>query len=271
MSISDWTDSTGAKPQRVIYGELSNGDDAFLKVITKVIGHMECGLSQTLQYAETSVVTRLRLFNLNMPGDDTLEGTINYERDQASRDVNMGFYTAYQVLDSSDLEYRNHKLPFETSQGPTNLGLSLHSKSDGARLVELGVYCTDWIPAVEMILPLIKIAAITIKPKAKRRPHKFSIKHLAIIEAHHERRLTWEWQGSAGSADDDDRSIPWSRTTGPFSHFIIFIDGKKVGTAHCLQFPLRDEEAARVPAAEIRVDAILFRGGTVSSKSASFT
>ena len=259
-------------PARVIYGELGDLNAPGLAVYTKVIGDEKQVshpgmMNQRDQTLPSTTTYRLCLFKLNMPADGTLQATMKSKRDQANRSVNVGFYTAYRSDELQDLEYVDNQLYLESSQDSKVTVARLEAKSKEAQLVEFGVYCKAPIEASEP-LRLIGIESLIIKPIYNTVP-AFAIHRIATIQRGEapevQKRLTWDWQGSSDCWPD---GMPWSKTTGPFSHFIVLCNGREVGKAHCLEFPLSWDDlniSKEGDEVEVTIDGYLFGGGKISS------
>lgn len=90
-----------------------------------------------------------------------------------------------------------------------------------------------------------------------------------------QQRLVWAFRSDRGPVQEG--GLPYSGTTGPFSHFLVCVDGRCVGRAYACEFPLRrgdfgevesgnhkegceEEEKGEV---EVSVKGVLFGGGEV--------
>jgi hypothetical protein len=65
-------------------------------------------------------------------------------------------------------------------------------------------------------------------------------------------------------------TVPWSATTGPFSHFRVSANGKFLGDAWATQFVLRDDDLEEAIVEEskeqdvyITIEGFMFSGGSI--------
>lgn len=221
---------------------------------------------------------RLCLFKLNM----TCDGDVRAIIEMASAEISgtVGFYAAYQGIDCRKLEYLHHAIslrrpPTSKSRSTTrymNINeIRLQAPGTEYQLVEFGVFCQGCYFEEQDQL-LLTLRSLTIRPYDES-DNSFCVKGVMVSRSGTgndvEAQLVWRWEGSK---EKWPTGIPWSATTGPFSHFAIFIDNKEVGTAHCLEFPLRDEdhEACADEEVAVSIRGHLFGGGIISSASTRF-
>ena len=168
---------------------------------------------------------------------------VDFSRPRTSRSSTVGLYAAFKEDQLTRLNYQHFPLPYNTSS-PTELCFTLKGKPRNATLVEVGIYCVVNFGA---LLPqkLLQLDRLSIIPKFAwdNEEYDFGISYVRIEErgklSEKQKRLVWEWHGEAASWPN---AIPWSKTTGPFSHFIIEANSTRLGIAHCLEFPLSDED-----------------------------
>lgn len=252
-----------------------DGNDPYLRVMTKILGqrmddHSRHSSWSRHHHTQDVKIMRLRLFNLNMPANDTLEACIYCERGRASNGVDVGLFVAYSSDESKEPIYRYQRANFTAVENSDEIKLSLHADNDKAHAVQLGAYFLGQIEAIEP-LPLLDILSITIKPKLVD-SRITTIEHIRTITRGQgtckEKRLAWEWQGGRNTEID---GLPWSTTTGPFSHFIIMMANQELGSAYSLEFPLRENDYHAVGKnasdVDICVKGFLFGGGCVSSQT----
>lgn len=215
-------------------------------------------------------VQRLCLFKLSMPGDGSLRATIHYLRPEKTGTV--GFYTAYQTPDCDKVEYQYHATrPVDEFSSVQYLTLPVKAQVSGSNLVEIGVF-SQGCHIRQPSQVILNVRSIQIMPYtgAKR---GFHINHLRIrqraTDADEERSLVWQWEGSK---DGWPRHLPWSQTTGPFSHFQVRINGEVGGMTQSLEFPLRKQEYEDSLRDEVAVSihGTMFGGGTISSAEQRF-
>lgn len=191
---------------------------------------------------------RLSLYNLNINYDKQLRLRLAYsvpESAIASDDFLCGLYVSCANEFGSDrLEYiplnlQTHLVhPFTYDFGVP---------SPDSRITELGIYCTKQL-AVEDV-ELFSCHSLSIIPKDALlcpKPH-FSICNFEVVEVEinfqNEKRLQWGWTGDRGDWHD---CLPFSRLTGPFSHFSIALDGVEIGISQTLAFPLEERDVRQV-------------------------
>lgn len=209
--------------------------------------------------------TRLQLFKLSMPTDDSLEAKIEYQCNEASKNITIGFFTAYTTGESSSPVYKYQPVVYTQEKESGEVRLNLEFDAPKAHIVGIGAYYAEQIKNHET-LSLVSVFSITIKTKTVL-DDKFKIEDIRVVERgtlpKKEKRLVWSWQGSRERSVD---GVPWSRTTGPFSHFIVMIDQEEMGTAYCLEFPLCEEEDGT--AMEVYIKGVLFDGQKIKSATA---
>lgn len=277
-----------------MYGEIAEGfQDKGLKIYTKKIGQarQDSTLSTpSPQSPDSGLEThRLCLFELSMPTSSTLIAYIKYQRHRVSRSVTTGFYLAYHSPENqTSLSYTYH--PAEYSPSPssaiseTNISAISAAKlpHHDHRLVELGTYISSpTIPNTELDmtpLHLMTIQHISIVPApATPEPSDHRITNLRIATRgagpYTQARLVWEFVSTSHTVRD---GLPYSKTTGPFSHFLVSVNGKCIGRAYACEFPLRREDFGELESEnekegheeeekemEVTVEGGLFGGGKV--------
>ena len=222
--------------------------------------------------------THLCLFKLNMPGDGSLCANAHFACSNVSGTI--GFYSAYQGPNRARLGFKYHavlpgNLPAAESRSlldsSNTASIRLRGPAPEYQLVEFGVFCQGCslgkASQVVMMVQSIGIASFV------ELDHNFHVVNISVAQQKKntdaEMQLTWQWEGNE---DRWPEGLPWSKTTGPFSHFAIFIDGEDVGTAHSLKFPLREEGFGRSEEKRVvvSIDGHLFGGGTIASSPMTF-
>jgi len=217
---------------------------------------------------------RLCLFKLDMTCKDNVRAIIEMASGEVSDTVTVGFYAGYQGTDHRKLEYHHHIVPPKRSPASKPrlmmrymdvIEILLQSPTTEHLLVEFGVFWQDcYFKEQDQLLLTLK--SLIIRPYDQH--HDFCVNGVMVVQSKTgtdvEAQLEWQWEGSKEKWPD---GVPWSVTTGPFSHFAVFIDNKEVGTAHCLEFPLRDEdcEASGDEEVVVSIRGQLFGGGTITS------
>lgn len=273
VSAPLWEDMSQMPPVGVIYGELEYDTRPYLKIMTKMLGTPLEDVNDRMyqsQHSQGTQITSLRLFKLNMPANGSLVGSIEYECHQDSQAIIKGFFVALEFDKRNGLKYEYYPVAIAQHEKPCTLKFNIQSNTSNARLVEIGAYCARQIMN-HQALTLIKIFSITIKRKTAARDNP-TVVDIHIIERgklpNQEKRLVWNWQGSEEASGS---GVPWSPTTGPFSHFIVGINGRAAGVAHCLEFPLREEDycllGKKQTQIEIHIQGVLFDGSRCDSAS----
>lgn len=230
--------------------------------MTKISGH---GRPKSSPREEAS---RLCLLKLNMPANGTLEGIIT-ARKPTSLQANWGFYAVFTRPPSQGLDYNYWSYGKFGRLGHISIGLK--SEHAHSRLVELGVYCEGLHSNNVGPLELCQILNITIRPRDPV-PLVWNIIDIQVAEPANagavQKRLTWTW---SGMRDSKPFGLPWSKTTGPFSHFVVVCGSKELGRAYCNEFPLQrsDFEDCEWEGEDVEVviDGVFFGGGKASSGS----
>ena len=218
---------------------------------------------------EVQMPLRLRLFKLDMTGDGSLYATIHCTHFAASEV--LGFYSTYQRPRSEELEHEYHegclmKAPY-ISQAREVTVINLRGRSSECRLVEFGVFYQGCRPSQVSHSLIMMVESILIAPSTKV-DWNFRVQDVMAVaqemDKGAERQLTWRWEGDRGEWLPD---LPWSMTTGPFSHFDIVVNARELGTAYSLDFPLRREDCEIDGEEEVNILIVghFFGGGMVSS------
>lgn len=108
---------------------------------------------------------------------------------------------------------------------------------------------------VDVIL-LAEILAICIQPKRSTR-RNYAIIDVTLQELEENTvALGWRYRTATPSEPGNDDGLPFSALTGPFSYFVIKVDGRKVGRAYALEYVLADAKETM----EIQITGIGFDG-----------
>jgi len=124
------------------------------------------------------------------------------------------------------------------------------------------------------------IQHISILPApAIPKPSDHQITDLRVItrgaEPYRQKRLVWDLHSNRVPVQEG--GLPYSETTGPFSHFLVSVDGRCVGRAYACEFPLRREDFGEVESGnheegreeekgEVIVKGVLFGGREVVAR-----
>ena len=203
--------------------------------------------------------SRLRLYNLNIPVQDSLCFEARCEKQVALPDGDVSLYLAYTTSSSADLLYRYFTIP---ADGAYQRCYTASPDVEVTAIVEVGISR----PAGAYLEPgriLAKIHNIGIHTGCSDM-NGFHITNIRTakrqIGREAERRLTWSWSGSGGARS---RPVPWSQITGPFSHFDIYVNHKKIGRAHSCEFPLREGDLPKEEEYTVAIKGRSFAGGHV--------
>lgn len=220
--------------------------------------------------------SRLCLFKVNMKGDGSLHAIIGHVNARR-RSCTLGVYTAYQSANAKRLEYKYHHLSLVRDANAVVTGnrelegtTTVHLWAEGAeaRLVEVGIFCQETIYTQES-KQILHLKSFLIKPWRDEHQY-FTIKDIRTIQRGQvpnvETRLSWAW--GFGNAQRLP-GLPWSATTGPFSHFTVIIDGQELGSAYCLEFPVLVEDCCGSDEVQVLIVGHVFGGGTASSPMAT--
>ncbi|MCJ1377188.1 hypothetical protein MMC17_000280 [Xylographa soralifera] len=248
-------DARNQPTQRILYGlyeRKSHGARHVLTMYTKIIGETgpqdETTASQDNLVSNSRIVWRLRLYKVAMPIVNALSLSICYSRTKESESIEVGVYATFHTSMVSDVQYQYYALPYSTSKMVT-VRRTISFANEDSTLVEVGFYCKGNIEE-SAPLQILRAFRLAIMPVAvlharstKIRTNKFTIDSIQLVDRgaapNEQKRLTWKWHGKKNRWP---KSIPWSKTTGPFSHFTVCADGRQLGRSYCLEFPLTDEE-----------------------------
>lgn len=292
-----WDKLPQGPPTQVLYGRIGDDDDETgLKIYTKKVGQAKqvSTLSTPLSQSPDSGLEthRLCLFKLSMPTSSSLVARITHHRMRLSRSTNTGFYFAYHSPETQpSLSYIYHHAPylsFSTSSSAahsdeTSLVFSIDKLPHyDHRLVELGTYISSpTSPNADpdlMPLHLMTIQHISILPAAAiPKPSAHRITNLRIatrgVEPYAQKRLVWDFHSNSSTLRD---GLPYSETTGPFSHFLVSVDGRFVGRAYACEYPLTRKDFDELDSeshkeghgedeveVEVSVEGVLFGGEKV--------
>ena len=265
MSVSEWEQASTRPRTRVLYAELVDEPSGGIIVNTKIIGIDD----KTVPFEAPSLPKtqlRLCLFKLNILGDRSPAATIRFRWLEPNMDVGSGFYMGYKISKSEKLCYVHAEISFPRPDQVREKTIILSFPTDESCLVEFGVFFVGLIEHPEP-LTLCQILNVTIRPGTQAES-SWTIHGVRLTERgnalDHDRRLAWKY---SGSNDLRLTGLPWSTTTGPFSHFGVVIDGKECGRAYCTEFPMHREDfnECKGDTVEVSIRGRLFGGGEIDS------
>ena len=210
--------------------------------------------------------SHLCLYNVFMPLGKAIDGELRCERTRASSEVNLSLYLGFVVSGCPRVHYEYFAIPVGES---APLRFSQPGKHDGFQLVEVGISCSGEAD-LEPLSSLLEITSLLISKHDTN--HKTDITHFQITGIHittkeicseAEKRLAWSW---AGDRAEWSEQLPWSGTTGPFSHFDIYISDTHIGRAHSCELPLREGEPSRDGHSVISIIGTSFAGESVAAR-----
>ena len=168
--------------------------------------------------------------------------TLSEFQDSEHSIVAFGLYLS--ILTGSGLTHYEY-IPLESELcSRSSLDYAIQQSSTKSSLLELGVYCRcrPVLAAIELFqchsLSIIPMSALTSIPELQFSITEVRITRIKVLDKE-QGRLEWNW---TGDRDAWPTCLPLSGITGPFSHFVVLKDGKKVGVSQSLAFPLDVEE-----------------------------
>lgn len=112
---------------------------------------------------------------------------------------------------------------------------------------------------------LIELLEICIKrPEAAY--HRYRLAQLKLSGT----RLSWSFHIDGDDESRNDEGLPYSSMTGPFSYFVVFVDGEMVGRAYVTEYLLSTEMATKLNGDEkhkVEIRGFAFDGSFVCSVS----
>lgn len=209
----------------------------------------------------------LPLFELDMPADGSLRLSISSRHLLQLPDAAASFYLKFSS--GTKLLKLEEKDNLQSTEAILHLGSGREALG---RLCEIGVHLQA-PPLRPHPVQILEVQEIRIVPRSAPSQINCGI-HNVRVETRRQwksehRRLCWMYQ-----AADPSRlmllDMPYSDITGPFSHFLVRIDGLHVGRAYALEYvvpqSLGDELAGRE--VEVEVTGIGFDGRTLAHKHA---
>lgn len=193
------------------------------------------------------------LYSLNMPAVDGLGLEVTCRNLATGTGAVPSFSLKLTNLDQPRL------LPIENAEGFLTMRAKISPQAytdDGGGLQELGVHLTG--SSGEGTVPILEISSISITPfHGDNVPITHSIydvhlEHRGEGENKHV-RLCWNF---ADSTEDRLSGIPYSLLTGPFSYFLVNINGTQLGRTYTLQRIVTEEVEQEFAEKEVEVEII---------------
>ena len=265
MSVPEWEQASTRPRTRVLYGELVDEPSGGIVVNTKVIGIDD----KTVPFRAPSLQEsqlRLCLFKLNILGDKSPAANIRFRWLEPNLDTGSGFYMGYKIPKSEKLHYVHTEISSLRPNQVQEKIVILSFPTAESRLVEFGVFFVGLIEHPKP-LALCQILNLAIRPRIQVES-SWTIHDVTLTERgnapYNDTRLAWKCSGS-----DNLRltGLPWSTTTGPFSHFGVIVDGKECGKAYCTEFPIHREDfdGCKGDTVEVFIRGRLFGAGEIAS------
>jgi hypothetical protein len=246
MSAAEWRAANEGPFQNVLFAKhesmpnlSGDGHVPGLSVYTKMIG--------TYDEARIDIPRRhpkaLMLYKLEMDFGECLAITVHFYRPQASKAYDIGIYLVYQEGKNQPHRVEQHRIAWTSDR---TLDTTIASVNHGRNRTLLGLGITSlWAEDNSEPKLLMQLSRLSILPMTALRlaTTAFEIYNLNVAaktdSPSKEKRLVWSWKGKQGSWP---HGLPWSGITGPFSHFVVFVDSKQLGVSHSLEFPLIKED-----------------------------
>ncbi|KAL8903622.1 MAG: hypothetical protein Q9207_003797 [Kuettlingeria erythrocarpa] len=262
----DWSEVNNGPMTRVLYGELNSRPQSSLKVLTKLAGCYDEPNGQRI-----ASVANLRLFNFDMPADNSLAASITIREGERINHITLGFQlTFFHSVRQEHYDVTQSLLPSWVHRESV---INLPINEENSTLVALGVFM-EGEPDTSAPVAVLEIASIIIRPRQVVSTQSgFQLRDLHIVDRAHEsdaqKRIAWNWETAPGRLGQPwQEGMPWSRTTGPFSSFTVLIDDEVAGEAYCLEFPLREEDV-KDSGKQVTINVVghLFGGGFADRSS----
>ncbi|KAF2734863.1 hypothetical protein EJ04DRAFT_492658 [Polyplosphaeria fusca] len=196
----------------------------------------------------------LTIFDVDMPADGSLHCKITYRR-VAKEEFAASFYLKY--------EDRTAILPWSPGRELKVLEADIRSREPSSRLKEFGVTLQSKQLGKER-LRIAEVTEVCIAPK-----HMFSKERMCNIHDVYIRRqgdgetrhwrLFWSYTDEEGE-DSQQMSIPYSNITGPFSYFLIIVEGRTLGRAYGLEYVVPDSALKEHTGVAVSIVGVGFDG-----------
>ena len=185
---------------------------------------------------------QLRLYRLAIDCADQLCLQLHYSlrEDLRSGSCELGLYLLSLSGDGNKAR-QNVPLSSRSSQNAPAV-FKVGARAAQTKLYEVGIYLRGQLPE-DTDLAVFHSMSILPETVLHMTKPKYAIGNLRIsnvrggpVEA---RKLEWEWLGDKAVWPD---CLPWSRTTGPFSHFRVLRNDVEIGICQTTAYPLESGE-----------------------------
>jgi hypothetical protein len=209
----------------------------------------------------------LTLYKLDMPVDGSLRLSITY---RSLVKATTGAILSLYIQSTCSKQPQLISIPEDKGVCTIETKLDTYSRvGSTSRVEELGFHFGGSVG--EGIIPLLELYSILIIPDEHLKvPQKHSIhsihaKHCGEGENRHT-RLCWNY---TEAPEARMHGMPYSNITGAFSHFVVNVDGTRVGRAYALEFIVEESLVETVTDQEVAVEIIGvgFDGRNLACKS----
>lgn len=212
----------------------------------------------------------LPLYKLNMPADGALYLRVLCRNLKPFSDGIPNFYLEFGNEDNSaEISSMNrHHVPFLNHNSIETITTTIKSPTNApsARLTEIGIHLNTSASTASptSILEIMQISITPVDYHVTPSSHVITNIHLenrGEEETAHA-RLCWDIQETQSAETTRDERIPYSEITGPFSYFLLEIDGNTLGRAYAVEHVLRQEVLGHLRNREVsvRVTGVGFDG-----------
>jgi hypothetical protein len=170
----------------------------------------------------------LDLFKLNMPASQGLVICIKYRKAKIPTSLRVWLHLEGLGVQIHLAEQQNTiTTEIQANEADTLTGISLRVEG------YIGTIDTNTLLVAE-------IMSICVRRRSKA-PRDYTISDAALVEVDESTsRLSWKFNNKLRNTNPGDDGLPFSGLTGPFSFFVIEINGQQVGKAYALDYVLRD-------------------------------
>ena len=213
----------------------------------------------------------LRLFDLAIDVDQRLHVKLAYSPSRSEHSLRFGEFGLYISFSTTAHLLRTEFVDMSATSDPHPiLEYVIDAMSATCQIHEIGAYYKGPLPKEG--IDLFCCHALSIIPQQAldlAAESQFQISNFRFLDSTtngvRDQRLQWEWNGDS---KDWPECLPWSKTTGPFSHFSVSQDGVRIGNSQSLAFPLRSEEVGKgTGESRFTVEAFCFAGVSLQERT----
>jgi hypothetical protein len=187
------------------------------------------------------------LFKLNMPASKRLLIILKYRKPETPASLRVWLH----------LEGLGVQIPLAEQQNLITTEISAH---EAATLTGISLRVEGYIGTISTNTLLVaEIMSIYVRRKSKA-ARKYTISDATLLELDEAASyLSWKFNNEMRNTNPGDDGLPHSNLTGPFSFFVIEINGQQVGRAYALEYVLRDVDDE----SEVRITGMGFDGEVI--------